>query len=600
MWIFFLLFTVSDGRRYDKCITKDGRQGVCAIKRYCREGSHHELLPCDRDGESHCCPISTTQRSVSTLPPIPERAREEDRYAPEPEVKRKRPEVFGQPERDDRLNKTPPPADRKPPARHNNDRPKEGSNRDRTDGYDDDRRNPYEPPENPRDRPERPRPPASFNNDRPKDRPNSDRTDEYDDDRRNPYKPPGNSRDPPERQRPPRRPNSDGPKKRPGNGNRDDDDVRLSYEPEGDTRDRPDRPRLNSHGRPSARPTDYDQRDRPSRPSDRDRYYPAKDDLDSPNPSRIVNYGKRPEVEKDDAKPPRRVYHDRVPERKNLTTEPPIRFPPTDEISLPRPKVPACGVKPYDLFIAGGQESAEHEWPWMTAIFRRFPDSRPKTFVCGGSLINTKYVLTAAHCFVNNYVILPASSFVVRLGSHFLDSGEEYTVSNLVIHDNHSSSDYFNDIALVRLASEVYITDKIAPICLPYPEMIQDDFVGRLATVAGWGDTVFRSSGTRILQHVTVPVVSGDDCLAAYSRVSGLAFLARGSDHIICAGLKEGGKDACLGDSGGPLMIRMPDDRWIIIGIVSLGFKCAEPGYPGVYTRVTHYISWINTNMKRH
>lgn len=86
----------------------------------------------------------------------------------------------------------------------------------------------------------------------------------------------------------------------------------------------------------------------------------------------------------------------------------------------------------------------------------------------------------------------PASSFVVRLGSHFLDSGEEYTVANLVIHHNHSGSDFFNDIALVRLASEVYITDKIAPICLPSPNMINDDFVGKLATVSGWGDTSFR------------------------------------------------------------------------------------------------------------
>ena len=54
------------------------------------------------------------------------------------------------------------------------------------------------------------------------------------------------------------------------------------------------------------------------------------------------------------------------------------------------------------------------------------------------------------------------------------------------------------------------------------------------------------TSGTRILQHVTVPIVSGEECFAAYSRVRGAAFLARGSDHVICAGLREGGKDACL------------------------------------------------------
>ncbi|XP_015922617.1 uncharacterized protein [Parasteatoda tepidariorum] len=265
-----------------------------------------------------------------------------------------------------------------------------------------------------------------------------------------------------------------------------------------------------------------------------------------------------------------------------------------------QPKVPACGVKPYDLFIAGGETSEAYEWPWMTSIFRRHQGSRPKTFLCGGSLINSKYVLTAAHCFVNNYVVLPASSFVIRLGSHFLDSGEEYTVSDLVIHHNHSGSDFFNDIALVKIASEVYITDKIAPICLPTPDMISEDFVDRIATVAGWGDTTFRTGSSRALQHVTIPIVSGDECFAAYSRVRGAAFLARGSDHVICAGLREGGKDACLGDSGGPLMLKTVDDRWIIVGIVSLGYKCAEPGYPGVYTRVTHYLTWIHANMKPH
>ncbi|CAL1281016.1 unnamed protein product [Larinioides sclopetarius] len=258
----------------------------------------------------------------------------------------------------------------------------------------------------------------------------------------------------------------------------------------------------------------------------------------------------------------------------------------------------ACGVKPYDLFIAGGVNSEEHEWPWMTAIFRRHRDSKPKTFQCGGSLINTRYVLTAAHCFVINHKILPASSFVVRLGSHSLNSGEEYAVSSLVLHYNHSGMENFNDIALVRLSSEVYINDKVAPICLPSEEMMRQNFVGRMGVVAGWGDTYFRSDGTRLLKHVSVPIVSNEECALAYRRVRGAVFLAKGSNHVMCAGLREGGKDACQGDSGGPLMLKAEDDRWTVVGIVSLGYKCAEPGFFGVYTRVTHYLSWINDNMR--
>ncbi|KAG8200314.1 hypothetical protein JTE90_028498 [Oedothorax gibbosus] len=321
------------------------------------------------------------------------------------------------------------------------------------------------------------------------------------------------------------------------------------------------------------RPDDYDRRrQRDDAPS----LYPSKDQID---------------VHRDS---PRR---DPTIDAPKSTHE----FPENPGYSLSsQPKVPECGVKPYELFIAGGEASEPHEWPWMTAIFRRHQSSRPKTFICGGSLINTKYILTAAHCFVHNYKILPASSFVVRVGSHQLNSGEEYTVSEVIVHHNHTGSDFFNDIALIKLASDVYVTDKVAPICLPSTDMAAEDFVGRMATVAGWGDTAFRTGGSRTLQHVTIPVVSGEECFAAYSRVKGAAFLARGSDHVICAGLREGGKDACLGDSGGPLMLKASEDRWIVVGVVSLGYKCAEPGYPGVYTRVTHYIPWIQNNVKRH
>ncbi|PRD31714.1 UNVERIFIED_CONTAM: Clotting factor B [Trichonephila clavipes] len=98
------------------------------------------------------------------------------------------------------------------------------------------------------------------------------------------------------------------------------------------------------------------------------------------------------------------------------------------------------------------------------------------------------------------------------------------------------------------------------------------------------------------LHEVTVPIVSTDDCALAYSRIKSAAFLARGSTHVLCAGLKEGGKDSCKSDSGGPLMIPLSNDSWTVIGIVSFGYRCAEPGFPGVYTRVTHYLEWIYSN----
>lgn len=93
-----------------------------------------------------------------------------------------------------------------------------------------------------------------------------------------------------------------------------------------------------------------------------------------------------------------------------------------------------------------------------------------------------------------------------------------------------------------------------------------------------------------------LPVVSNDQCKQSYSNFKNTVI----DDNAICAGYLSGGKDACQGDSGGPLMLaRMQQDSYLYyqIGIVSYGFKCAEPGFPGVYTRVTSYLQWIENNI---
>ena len=95
----------------------------------------------------------------------------------------------------------------------------------------------------------------------------------------------------------------------------------------------------------------------------------------------------------------------------------------------------------------------------------------------------------------------------------------------------------------------------------------------------------------RILQIVKVPIMSNTECRSMFWEAG---IHRTFGPQMICAGYAEGGKDACDGDSGGPLTIKLNDDRWVLVGIVSNGIKCAEPNMPGVYTNVPYYVDWIN------
>ncbi|XP_045888121.1 serine protease 27-like [Micropterus dolomieu] len=183
------------------------------------------------------------------------------------------------------------------------------------------------------------------------------------------------------------------------------------------------------------------------------------------------------------------------------------------------------------------------------------------------------------------------SNLIIYLGrdSQELSNPNEVsrTVSKIIINPNYDVYSNNNDIALLQLSSPVTFTDYIRPVCLAADGSVFK--AGMTCWVTGWGNI---QSGVSIpypeyLQQVSVPIVSNSDCNAAYSLIT---------SNMMCAGLTQGGKDSCQGDSGGPLVSKT-DSIWVQGGVVSFGNGCALPNYPGVYSRVSEYQSWINSQI---
>ncbi|XP_050679532.1 proclotting enzyme-like isoform X2 [Leptidea sinapis] len=242
--------------------------------------------------------------------------------------------------------------------------------------------------------------------------------------------------------------------------------------------------------------------------------------------------------------------------------------------------------------IVGGTESKPGSWPWMAAIYLH--GAKRREFWCGGTLIGRKHVLTAAHCTRDSKQRpFPPRQFSVRLGDVDLSREDEPSrpvtlrVTAVRAHEQFSRVGFYNDIAVLMLAENVQKSKYVIPICLPHG-MSYNQFEGSAATVVGWGTTRYGGGESSRQLEARLPVWRNDDCDRAYFQPI--------TDSFLCAGYARGGVDACQGDSGGPLML-LVQGRWTQIGVVSFGNKCGEPGYPGVYTRVTHYLNWLQQNL---
>ncbi|XP_062335825.1 serine protease 33 [Osmerus eperlanus] len=252
-----------------------------------------------------------------------------------------------------------------------------------------------------------------------------------------------------------------------------------------------------------------------------------------------------------------------------------------------------CGKAPLGNRIVGGIDAPDGAWPWQVDIHLG-----PSGHVCGGTLIASNWVLSAAHCFPKISEIYSYSFYV---GRHKLNSYNQYeshhSAIRVVVPPDYMDPQTGRDLALVQLAEPVTWSVRVQPICLPVSGMAFSE--GTLCHVTGWGDTQegVSLSGVGTLQQVKVPIIEQNSCNSMYKVQSYYSETVDILPDMICAGFKDGGKDSCQGDSGGPLVCPAGNRTWVQAGVVSFGLGCAQPNRPGVYTKVSAFTDFIKSTV---
>ncbi|XP_055593941.1 polyserase-2-like [Uranotaenia lowii] len=257
-----------------------------------------------------------------------------------------------------------------------------------------------------------------------------------------------------------------------------------------------------------------------------------------------------------------------------------------------------CGQKKIiaQEFISNGYKVLAGAWPWHGALFIR--NQRSHEYACGVTILTEKFVITAAHCTLdpNEGQRLPSGRVFIKVGQNNLDATEKYAqqhnIERIIRHDGYDVRTFEDDIALMKLYTEITFNSAVQPICLWQGDSSLSKVVGKIGHIVGWGRNELFGL-PKDLYEVTVPIISKQDCIdsdpAHYDK------FYHGT-KTFCAGYVNGTSAGQI-DSGGGLFLRI-GNHWLLRGIVSNGKL--DPNTLAInsksyvtFTDVSNYLPWI-------